>query len=60
MAINFRSFSEQQSYMHEFSADRDLAICNIQDRTIPVAQLMRFSKGLIINVKGTGVLSSLQ
>jgi hypothetical protein len=31
-----------QRYMHEIIADRDHAMCNIQNRTIPVVQLIHF------------------
>jgi hypothetical protein len=37
-------------YMHEFHADRVHAMCNIQNHTIPVVQLMEFRKLPIKNV----------
>jgi hypothetical protein len=33
-----------QKYMHEFHADRDDAICNIQTCSIPVVQLTQLQK----------------
>jgi hypothetical protein len=35
-----------QKYMHAFSADRDHAMCNIQNRTIPVVQLIHSQKNV--------------
>jgi hypothetical protein len=46
--------------MHGFSVGHDHAMCNIQNHTIPVAQLIRHQNVSIINSKATGVLSSLQ
>jgi hypothetical protein len=33
-----------QKYMHEFHADRDHAMCNIQNRSFPVVQLTQLRK----------------
>jgi hypothetical protein len=49
-----------QKYMHEFRADGDHAMCNIQNRIIPVVQLIQFQRLQIKNLKGACVLSSLQ
>jgi hypothetical protein len=46
-----------QKYMHEFHADRDHAMCNIQNRSIPAVQLTQLRK-LVFQV--TGVLKSSQ
>jgi hypothetical protein len=49
-----------QKYMHEFHADRDHAMCNIQNRSIPAVQLTQLRKLSIKNFQGTGVLKSSQ
>jgi hypothetical protein len=36
--------SALQQYMHEFHADRDHAMCNIQNRSIPELQLTQLRK----------------
>jgi hypothetical protein len=33
-----------QKYMHKFYADRDHAMCNIQNRSIPAVQLTQLRK----------------
>jgi hypothetical protein len=50
----------QQKDMHEFHADRDHAMCNIQNRSIPVVQLTQIRKLSNKILKGTGVLKSSQ
>jgi hypothetical protein len=49
-----------QKYMHEFHADRDYAMCNIQNRSIPTVQLTQIQKLSNKNFQGTGVLKSSQ
>jgi hypothetical protein len=49
-----------QKYMHEFHADRDHAMCNIQNRSIPAVQLTQLRKLCNKNFPGTGVLKSSQ
>jgi hypothetical protein len=46
--------------MHEFHTDRDLAMRNIQNCTIPVVQVTQLQKLSTMKVLGTGVLNSLQ
>jgi hypothetical protein len=45
-------------YIDDFSADHGDTMCNIQNRTIPVVQLIQFQKRLITNFKATGVAFS--
>jgi hypothetical protein len=49
-----------QKYMHEFHADRDHAMCNIQNRSIPAVQLTRLRKLSNQIFQVTGVLKSSQ
>jgi hypothetical protein len=49
-----------QKYMHEFHADRDHAMCNIQTRSIPAVQLIQLRKLSNKNFQGTGILQSTQ
>jgi hypothetical protein len=49
-----------QKYMHEFHADRDHAMCNIQNRSIPAVQLTQLRKLSNKNFQSTGVLKSSQ
>jgi hypothetical protein len=49
-----------QKYMHAFHADRDNAMCNSQNCTIPVVQLTQFQKLSIKDFKSLGALNSLQ
>jgi hypothetical protein len=49
-----------QKYMHEFHADRDHAMCNMQNRSIPAVQLTQLRKLSNKNFQGTGVLKSSQ
>jgi hypothetical protein len=46
--------------MHEFHADRDHAMCNIQNRSIPAVQLTQLRKLSNKSFQGTGVLKSSQ
>jgi hypothetical protein len=46
--------------MHDFHAEEDHDMCNIQDRTIPVVQLTQLQKLSTESFEGTGVLKSLQ
>jgi hypothetical protein len=46
--------------MHEFSADPDHAMCNIQSHSIPVVQLKPFKKLSIVNFKGIGLPAGFQ
>jgi hypothetical protein len=47
-----------QKYMHEFNADRDHAMCNIQNRSIQAVQLTQLRKLSNKIFHGTGVLHS--
>jgi hypothetical protein len=58
--VVFCSYRSLQKYMHEFHADRNHAMCNIQNLTIPVVQLTQLQKTPTKIVWGTGVLKSLQ
>jgi hypothetical protein len=49
-----------QKYTHGFHANRDHAMCNIQNRSIPVAQLTQLGKLSNENLLGIGVLKSSQ
>jgi hypothetical protein len=49
-----------QMYMHEFHADTDHAMCNIQNRSMPVVQLTQLLKLSNKNFYGTGVLKNSQ
>jgi hypothetical protein len=44
--------------MHEFHADRDHAMCNIQNRSIPAVQLTQLRNLSNKNFQGTGVLKN--
>jgi hypothetical protein len=46
--------------MHEFHADRDHAMCNIQNRSIPAVQLTQLRKLSNTNFQGTDVLKNSQ
>jgi hypothetical protein len=50
-AITFRAL---QKYMHEFHVGRDHALCNSQNRFIPVVQLTQLRKLSNKTFKGTG------
>jgi hypothetical protein len=41
-------------YMHEFNADREHAMCNIQNRSIPVVQLTQLQKLSITTFRAWG------
>jgi hypothetical protein len=47
-------------YMHEFHADRDHAMYNIQNRTIPVVQLTQLQNLFTKTFLGTGVLKRVE
>jgi hypothetical protein len=47
-----------EKYMHEFHADRDHAMCNIQNRSIPAVHLTQLQKLSNKNFQGTGVLKA--
>jgi hypothetical protein len=49
-----------QKYMHEFHEDRDHAMCNIQNRSIPAVQLTQLRKLSNKDFQDTGVLKSSQ
>jgi hypothetical protein len=49
-----------QKDMHEFHADRDHAMCNIQNRSILAVQLTQLRKLSNKDFQGTGVLKSSQ
>jgi hypothetical protein len=42
--VELRTSKALHKYMHEIHADRDHGMCNIQNRTIPVAQLTQLKK----------------
>jgi hypothetical protein len=46
--------------MQGVRAKRDHAMCNSQNRTIPVAQLIQFQELSFFRVSGTGILNGLQ
>jgi hypothetical protein len=59
--VTGKQISKQlQKYMHEFHSDRDHAMCNIQNRSIPAVQLTQLRKLSNKNFQGTGVLKSSQ
>jgi hypothetical protein len=53
-----RALRALQEYMHEFNADRDHAMRNIQNQSIPAVQLTQLLKLSNKNFQGTGVLKS--